>query len=219
MFVKLSISLIFSLVVLAGGCSSKSADAQNPAQANAPQTASTSPPNTPAVNPALNTEAKLEPAASPASDRGFLDACALLEKSEIESVQGSKVRGTVPGKREGGAFATSQCYYTVFSADGSKNLSVHLEVTQNDPKSPNQNAVGDLWKKFQESKGTKKMEKPKSVPGVGDEAYWVGNNKAGALYALKKGKMVRVSVGGPDDPGTKIEKSKKLVTDVLKRLS
>src|SRR2546423_1305669 len=60
---------------------------------------------------------------------------------------------------------------------------------------------------------------PQPVPGIGEEAFWLGSPKAGALYVLKGDNMVRVSVGGPDDMKTKIEKSKKLATLVLKRLS
>lgn len=219
MFVKLGISIVFFLVVLACGCSSQSAGGQNPGLANAPQTAPTPPSNTPAAIPTTNSETKPQSAASPSSGQAYSEGCALIEKSELEAVQSGKVQGAVPSRRDGNALAISQCYYTIFSSDGSKNLSVHLEVMQNDPKVPNQNAVGDLWKKFHDAKGTKKMEKPKSVPGVGDEAYWVGNNKSGALYALKKGKVVRVSVGGPDAEATKIEKSKKLAANVLKRLT
>jgi hypothetical protein len=219
MFVKLGISLLLSLFVLGSGCSSKSADDQNPAQANAPQTASTSPSNTPAVN----TEAKPEPAVSPAPGRRFLDACALLEKSEIASVQGAEVRSTVPSTQMNGALAISQCYYSVTSADGSKNLSVHLEVILPDPKSPN--AVRDHWERAfgEKAKGEAEKEekeggKPQPVPGLGEEAFWTGNIKALAVYALQRGKMVRVSVGGPGDVKTKIEKSRTLAKKVLARL-
>jgi len=47
----------------------------------------------------------------------------------------------------------------------------------------------------------------------------MGSEKAGAVYVLTKNRMVRVSVGGPDDAKTKIEKSKTLAAKVLKRLS
>ena len=219
MFVKLGIFLVFLLAVLACGCSSKSADGQSPGLANAPQTAPTPPSNAPTAIPTTNAETKPQSAASPSSGQASTDGCALIEKSEIESVQGGKLQGTVPSRRDGNALAISQCYYTIFSSDGSKNLSVHLEVMQNDPKSPNQNAVSALWTKFHGAKGTKKTEKPKSVPGVGDEAYWLGNEKAGALYVLNKGKIVRVSIGGSDDAAAKIEKSKKLVANVMRRLT
>ena len=147
------------------------------------------------------------------------DACSLVEGSEVEAVQGARVQGVVPGRQPGGCFAISQCFYTVISADGSKNLSVHVEVTENGPESQNKNALGDLWReRFQEAKERKKADKPKPVSGVGDGAYWVGNNKMGALYVLQKDKLVRVSVGGPDEEAAKIEKSKALALKALSRL-
>jgi hypothetical protein len=148
----------------------------------------------------------------------------MIDKSEIASLQGAQVQSTVPGTQTTNGLAISQCYFTVNSADGSKNLSVHLEVIQPDPKTPN--AVKDYWERTfgEEHKGgrgeeEKESKPPQPVSGVGEEAFWIGNARVGALYALQKGKMVRVSVGGADDVKTKIEKSKKLVTDVLKRLS
>jgi hypothetical protein len=147
----------------------------------------------------------------------------MIDKSEIAAVQGAEVKSTVPSTQMSGALAISQCYYTVSSADGSKNLSVHLEVIQADPKSPN--AVKDYWERTfgEKDKGKggeeeKESKPPLAVSGVGEEAFWIGNARVGALYALKKGRMVRVSVGGADDSKTKLEKSKKLVASVLKRL-
>ncbi|HEV2829947.1 MAG TPA: hypothetical protein VGW76_20265 [Pyrinomonadaceae bacterium] len=163
-------------------------------------------------------------AASPSAGTGFVDACALIKKSEIASVQGAEAQSAAPSTQMNGALAISQCYYTVTSADGSQNLSVHLEVMQADPKSPN--AVKEYWENAfedKEDKGEKGEEEkerpPLAVRGIGEEAFWTGNAKAGALYALKRGKLVRLSIGGPGDPKTKLEKSKKLVANVLKRLS
>lgn len=228
MFMKFSSTIFCCLVLIANGCGSKSGDGQTAAQANAPQTAA-APPSIPASSPAnVNGAASLQPSvnstAGPTTGTGFLDACALLEKSEITAVQGAEVQSTVPSTQTSGDLAISQCYYTVNSADGSKNLSVHLEVMQADPKSPN--AVKEYWERSfgEEHKGEggeaeKESTPPRAVSGVGEEAFWIGNAKVGALYGLKKGRLVRVSVGGADDQKTKIEKSKKLVANVMKHLS
>lgn len=40
---------------------------------------------------------------------------------------------------------------------------------------------------------------PARIGGLGDEAFWMGNRIAGALYVLKGDAYVRVSVGGPSD--------------------
>lgn len=199
MICKLGMALLGFLLFQSDGCNSKGGAGQNSKPAEA-QVASA-------------------PSPAPASESGS-NACALIDNSEVEALQGAKVQGTVPGSQKDGDFAVSQCYYTVISADGSKNLSVHVEVRGNDPNSANKNALGDLWKeKFQGAKEKKKADKPRPVPGVGDGAYWVGNNKMGALYVLKKDRLVRISVGGPDDEDAKIEKSKTLAEKALKRLS
>jgi hypothetical protein len=215
MVVKLCVT--FVLFFLASGCDSKHGN-QNASQTNGSQTVST-----PATAPNTTPTGVIT---SPASGPGLIDACALIEKSEIAAVQGAEVQAIKPSAQMNGALAISQCYFSVTSSDGSKNLSVHLEVIQPDPKSPN--AVKEYWEKVFKEKGRREGEKeeeeekrspPQSVSGVGEEAFWLGNPKAGALYALKKGRMVRVSVGGGDDLKTKIEKSKNLAAKVLKRIA
>src|SRR5207249_3363946 len=102
---------------------------------------------------------------------------------------------------------------------------VHLEVIQADS-SKTPNAVKDYWErtfgekhKGEEGEEEKGSRPPLPVSGVGEEAFWIGNARAGAFYALKKGRMVRVSIGGADDQKTKIEKSKRLAANALKHLS
>jgi len=58
----------------------------------------------------------------------------------------------------------------------------------------------------------------KKVEGVGEKAFWSGNRFGGALYVLKGDVFIRISVGGPDNEETKIEKSKGLAEKALGRL-
>jgi hypothetical protein len=153
------------------------------------------------------------------------DVCALIEKSEIESVQGLPVRSAAPSSHTSDGLIFSQCYYTVLSTDGSKNLSVHLQVIRSAAKSPGRNVIRDFWEeKIEREKGRgeeeerEESDKPLPVSGLGDEALWMGNNLMGAIYVLKKDKIVRVSVGGPGDAKTRIEKSKTLALKSLQRL-
>ena len=79
--------------------------------------------------------------------------------------------------------------------------------------------MAEFWKKtFREAKDKRKAEKPKAVPGVGDEAFWVGDSKIGVLYVLKNNSYLRISIGGPDDEAVKTKKSKTLAQNALKRL-
>ena len=143
MFFKLGISLVCFLVLLGSACDSKSGTGQNPApEGHASQavaaTASTTKPTE------SESEAKSEEDA--VSSAASLDACALIEKSEIASVQGVEVQQVQPTSQQHGDLVISQCYYTAISADGSKNLSVYVQVIQLNPKSARRDALKEFWK-------------------------------------------------------------------------
>jgi hypothetical protein len=203
MFIKLSGALFCGLLSFSNACGLKSDKAQT----------------APAGPPAGNEAAATKPA---------LDVCSLVDKSEIAAVQGGQVESVIPSHSAGGEFNVSQCYYTVATAGGSKNFSVHLQVTQAAPNNPDRAAVKKFWdEKFNRRDGGSEREheregeaevEPLPVAGVGDEALWYGDGRAGALYVLKKDKLVRVSVGGHADAKVRIEKSKALAAKALKRL-
>jgi hypothetical protein len=60
--------------------------------------------------------------------------------------------------------------------------------------------------------------KPRSMPGVGEEAYWVGTPLTGALYVLQGNLFLRISVGGLPKESVRIAKSKLIANAVLARL-
>ncbi|HEX8501841.1 MAG TPA: hypothetical protein VF659_14755 [Pyrinomonadaceae bacterium] len=219
---KFGLLLTCLALLVACGCDSQSGGGRQAAQGNARQQGGSN-------------VAGAQPTTSPSPADKSGGSCALIEASEVASVQGAQVRGATPSDRQSGNFAISQCYYTVASADGTKNLSVHLELTRGSKGGP---PVREFWEeKFgreageEHEKGGKAGKKgegereeeesapPQRVPGVGEEAFWLGNPKAGALYVLKGDNIVRVSVGGPDDVKTKIEKSKRLAAFALKRIT
>lgn len=70
----------------------------------------------------------------------------------------------------------------------------------------------------EEEKEEKAKNPLKKIEGVGDEAYWSGTRFGGALYVLRKNVILRISVGGPDDQETKIQKSKELGQKAITRL-
>lgn len=59
---------------------------------------------------------------------------------------------------------------------------------------------------------------PKPVAGIGDEAFWTGNQINASLYVRGSNVIIRLSIGGPDEQSVKIGKAKTLVEQVLKRL-
>jgi hypothetical protein len=225
------ISLICFLVSLEGGCESKSGTGNNPVPGNASPAASVA-----RASPAeLKGEAETE--AGPASGAASVDACALIEKSEIAAVQGVEVQRTEPTSQKHGELAFSQCYYAAMSADGSKNLSVFIQVIRPDPKSAGRGALKVFWEerfgresqeKRKEERGQERehereeeeeaIDPPVRVSGVGDKAFWLGSSRGGALYVLKKDRVLRVTAGGAGDAKTQIEKSMALAKKALARL-
>jgi hypothetical protein len=167
-----------------------------------------------------------------------IEACSLLTKEEVGAVQATTISDTKSSEGSDGVYLIAQCYY---AATG-PNLSVSLAVTQPDPKNPAALSPREHWKqtfgrfdnekeaeiKEEEQRNEKKErgheeeeEKatpPKKIEGIGEEAFWAGNRVGGALYVLKGDVFIRISVGGPGDEQSKLEKSKQLAQKALSRL-
>ena len=69
-----------------------------------------------------------------------------------------------------------------------------------------------------ESDAEAEAGKPRRIPGVGEEAYWVGSPQVGALYVLQGNLFLRISVGGIIEESARIAKSKSIANVVLPRL-
>jgi hypothetical protein len=211
MSVKICIFLLCVLLLLAtASCGSQSARTQQSAE---PQKSTTT-----SASPSDRTGEQKRDTDTTASAKAAFDACALITPAEISVVMGQPVKetkGSNPTSNQTGtSFERWQCFYTVDPF----NKSVSLELARNNPKG-SQSAMAEFWKEtFQEAKAKKKSDKPKAVAGVGDEAFWVGDNKTGALYVLKNNSYLRISIGGPDDEAVKTKKLKALAQNALKRL-
>jgi hypothetical protein len=159
------------------------------------------------------------------------DACSLVSKEEVGSVQEAPVNETKSSERSDGFFRVSQCFYT--AAEFSKSVS--LALIQKDPNQRDKRSPKEFWKekfgpynakeKERDGKGqTKAREEreegtpPKNISGLGDDAYWVSNRFGGILYVLKGDAFISIGLGGTDDEETKIKKSKALAQQALQRL-
>src|ERR1041385_1376217 len=153
------------------------------------------------------------------------DACNLVSKGEVESVQGTPINDTKSSQSSDGAFVVSQCFYTA----GEFSKSVTLALVRSDPKQASTRSPKDFWKeKFdpyrdEEPKTNRADEKeqgsaPKKIQGLGDDAYWVSNRFGGMLYVLKGTAFISIGLGGTDDQETKLKKSKALAEKALQRL-
>jgi hypothetical protein len=205
--------ILSSVVLVFAGC--KSSSTTQPVTSGQPsrEPSVQSSPGTQPAQPAAPAEA--------VAVKPSLDACALLTTEEIRSVQGEAVKETKLSGQTSGGFSISQCFFTLPTF----NNSISLQVTQKgegagarDPK--------DFWRSTfhdekareeKEGEREKESEPPQKVSGVGEEAFWMGSQLAGALYVLKGNSYVRVSIGGPMDDASK-KRAKSLAQKVIARL-
>lgn len=158
-----------------------------------------------------------------------LDACGLITKEEIQSIQGSSIKETKSSGRIEGAFRVSQCVYV--AEDFVKSVS--LMVTQSNPDGQVKRTPKDFWQeifgryhKEQETSepgqpggesGKKRKTPPKQIDGLGDEAYW-SSGITSVLHVLKNDTIIYLSIGGADNDETKMNKSRALMEKALTRL-
>jgi hypothetical protein len=153
------------------------------------------------------------------------DACSLVPKEEVETVQQTSMEDAKSSQRSDGTFRISQCLYT--AAEFSK--SVNLALIEADPNQSRKRSPKDFWKEkfdpyeneeppINAHKESEEGPTPKKISGLGDEAFWESNRFGGILYVLKGDALISVSIGGTDDEETKLEKSKVLAQKALHRL-
>ncbi|HYJ89458.1 MAG TPA: hypothetical protein VEW46_25580 [Pyrinomonadaceae bacterium] len=150
-----------------------------------------------------------------------LDACALLTDSEIQSVQGEAIKETKLSGQLTGGLVISQCFFTLPTFNNSISLIVAHQGEGAGARKPQEFWRTTFHAAKKEVKARKKSEEesdpPKKISGLGDEAFWMGNRIAGALYVLKGDAYVRVSVGGPSDKASQT-RARALAQKALARL-
>src|SRR5579864_4885597 len=155
------------------------------------------------------------------------DPCALLSSADIQAVQGDAVQDTKPSTQPAGGLVMSQCLFRTASPSKSVSLAVA---------SPGSVSPRAFWQKQFHSGKSEPEEKdkvagrndanevedestrPRTIKGVGEQAYWIGSHMVGALYVLKGNTFLRISVGGVRSEAARIQKSVVLARLALKRL-
>jgi hypothetical protein len=180
-----------------------------------------------------------QPSARSQREPRKIEGCSLITKEEIGTVQETTVTDAKGSEGSDGIHLITQCYY----ATTGTNLSVSIAITQFNPNNTTAVSPRGVWEetfsRFREEKietqrkqgeekdapaarrgreEGKERTPPKKIDGVGEEAFWTGNRFGGALYVLKGDVFIRISVGGPDNEETKIEKSTTLAQKALSRL-
>ena len=231
---KLFFALLSLTIISAVGCRSDGGGQPTHAPAQQASTQPTAAASVAVTNsaPAAQVSAAAEPGMpsnAPANGTPNADACKLLTSEEIQSVQGEGVKATKGTDAATGALAVSQCFYETASFTNSVSLTLTKRNGDAKGEGPREfwkknfggEKRGEPEKEERERGGNREEEEslpPTRVQGVGDEAYWVGSSKVGALYVLKGNKFIRVSVGGGDTQEKKIEKTKALAQRALKRV-
>jgi|GEM_PF-1485249 len=158
------------------------------------------------------------------------DPCSLLTSADIQAVQGDAAQESKPSTQPAGGLVMSQCLFRTASPSKSVSLSVasagsvsprafwqkqfHSPQAESEEREREKPAAKGKPAKQEEDESTR----PRTIKGVGEQAYWVGSPMVGALYVLKGNTFLRISVGGVREESARIEKSMALARLALKRL-
>ena len=158
------------------------------------------------------------------------DPCALLTSADVQTVQGDPVQETKPSTQPAGGLVMSQCLFLTASPNKSVSIALasagsasprafwqkqfHSGKAEPAEKEKDMPATGRRDAKQEEEESTQ----PRTIKGVGEQAFWVGSPMVGALYVLKGSTFLRISVGGVREESARIERSVALARLALKRL-
>jgi hypothetical protein len=156
------------------------------------------------------------------------DPCKLLNSTDIQAVQGDPLQETKLSTQPAGGLVMSQCLFRTSAP--SKSVSVAIaspgkisprvfwqkQFHPGNPESEDKDKAPAGRKNAKEEE--EESTQPRTIQGVGEQAYWVGSSMVGALYVLKRDTFLRISVGGVRDESARIEKSVALARLALKHL-
>jgi hypothetical protein len=142
-----------------------------------------------------------------------LDACALLTADEISAVQQAAVKEQKAGASASRAVNFAQCLFATAEFARSVSLTVISDGAR-----PGSARV--YWSEtFDPTRRIAKKHPLRRVADVGQEAFWTGDARAGTLYVLHDGVVLRISVGGVNDVEERLRRSRVLALTALKRLA
>ena len=148
------------------------------------------------------------------------DPCRLLTDAEVRAVQGDAPAQKIPSEQAAGSFRFTQCFYRTPELSSSVSVALGIPLTDKKRSGPR-----DYWQaqfkreeRDEREESDEKKQEPRRLARLGDEAFWVGDPFAGALYVLRGEIFLRVSVGGSADQAQKIKRARTLAIYALKRL-
>ena len=151
------------------------------------------------------------------------DVCELIEPGEIRAVQDVPVKELKASEQNVRGLHFAQCVFATTDFARSVSLTLIRGTAASsgatargywaDTFHPRQKAIAGT-----PARPPKKKEPPRPIPGAGDEAFWTGDARAGALYVLSDEVVLRISVGGVSDEEERIRRSEALVRAAVNRL-
>ena len=174
-------------------------------------------------------------AASATAQDSASGACALITGEEVAAVQASVVLDATAAEQVRDGLAISRCFYR--AADYAR--SVHFELARRDASRADAPSPMLRWRELFEAEPAagegeprksrrispegsqeppaEKLADRQAVPGLGDEAWWVGTAVYGALYVRRDEAFLRLSPGGEGDLAAKLARARALAERALAR--
>lgn len=138
--------------------------------------------------------------------------CDLLTPDDIRAVQQTSVKERKPSEHRQNALRFGQCVFA--TDDFVRSVSVSLITGTSADR-----ARGYWQDTFHPPVArTGKKTPPRPVANVGDEAFWTGEARAGALYVLSGDAVLRISIGGVADEEERMRRTERLAQAALRRL-
>jgi hypothetical protein len=159
---------------------------------------------------------------APVGNAARHDVCELLAAEDITAVQQSPLTQKKGSEDRQNARTFAQCVFatsdfvrsvslSVISGGGASGARSYWEETFRPRRPPAPVSA-------RRAAAPKKKDPPRAIPGTGDEAFWTGDSRSGALYVLDNDVVLRISVGGVTDEEERIRRSRMLVQAALRRL-
>jgi hypothetical protein len=146
--------------------------------------------------------------------------CDLLTAGDIERVQSTTVKEVKTSNEQRRGMHFGQCVYA--TADFAHSVSLTLITAAS------RGAVETYWDAtFRErderperkvSRDEEDEPEARRIAGLGTDAFWTGDARAGALYVRRADVMLRISVGGVADEEERILRSRQLAKAALRRV-
>ena len=132
------------------------------------------------------------------SGQAKFDVCGLIEKAEIEAIQGSPIKETKSSARSEGDLRISQCFYTAAESKRSVNLALIQKNTDQQTKRSPRDFWKETFEREQKAAGDERevSAPPKKIDAIGEEAYWTSNRFRRHPLCFKERLFISISVGG-----------------------